>query len=469
MSEPEWVKHAIFYQIFPDRFYNGNPSNDPENVQSWGNKPNLWCFQGGDLDGILEKLDYLLDLGITAIYLNPIFLSPSSHRYNTVDYYQIDPKLGNLNSFRRFLDASHNKGIKIILDGVFNHTGRGFFAFNDILENGKYSPYKNWYYIHRFPVDAYGPGDAVDYYGWWNYKSLPKLNTFHPAVREYLFNVAEHWIKFGIDGWRLDVPNEIDDDTFWQEFRYRVRKINPQAYLVGEIWDIDPRWVNETHFDGVMNYPLKKAIISFLLRSISNDELLKQLNAIFSAYPKQNLFYLLNLLGSHDTERLFTILNEDLALVKLGFFMMLTLPGAPSIYYGDEIGLTGGKDPLSRKAFPWDQESWNSELRVWIQNLIQIRKQEEVLRVGDIELINVVDHQDILCYTRVMDQAVFIIMVNVASETRKINLSIKNTTLKKGNILKNILGNEQFSIDNDDQIFVDIPPKSALLLKNVKF
>jgi glycosidase len=429
----------------------------------------LWCFQGGDFDGIIQKLDYLLDLGINAIYLNPIFLSPSSHRYNTVDYYQIDPKLGDLNLFRRLLVTSHSKGIKIILDGVFNHTGRGFFAFNDILENGKYSPYKNWYYIHRFPVDAYGSGDAVDYYGWWNYKSLPKLNTFHPAVREYIFNVAEYWIQFGIDGWRLDVPNEIDDDSFWEEFRYRVRKINPQAYLVGEIWDADPRWVNETHFDGVMNYPLKKAIASFLLQSISSDEMYTQLKAIFSAYPKQNLFYLFNLLGSHDTERIFTVLNEDVALVKLAFFMILSLPGAPSIYYGDEIGVTGGKDPLSRKAFPWDQESWYSELRVWIQNLIQIRKKEEVLRVGDIEFINVVDYLDVLCYARFLGQAIFIILVNVGNETREINLLINNTTLKKGDTLKNLLGNEHYSIDHDDQILVNMPPKSALLLKNVKF
>ncbi len=366
MGEPEWVKNAIFYQIFPDRFFNGDEANDPENVQPWGSTPNLWCFQGGDLEGITQKLDYLLDLGINAIYLNPIFLSSSSHRYNTVDYYSIDPKLGSLSSFHRLIDTSHAKGIKIILDGVFNHTGRGFFAFNDILENGINSPYKNWYHIHHFPVNAYGKGDAVDYYGWWNYKSLPKLNTGHPAVREFIYGVAEHWIKLGIDGWRLDVPNEIDDDSFWEEFRDRVRKINPQAYLLGEIWDADPRWVNDTHFDGLMNYPLKVGIFDFLTQKISGEELRRKINTITSIYPKQNLFFMFNLLGSHDTERIFTVLKEDEALVKLAYFIIFTFLGAPAIYYGDEVGLTGEKDPLNRKAFPWDKKVWHIELRSWI-------------------------------------------------------------------------------------------------------
>ncbi|MEW6651206.1 MAG: alpha-amylase family glycosyl hydrolase, partial [Chloroflexota bacterium] len=229
MQIPDWVKDAVFYQIFPDRFANGDLTNDPPNVQPWGEIPDAFHFQGGDLAGIEQRLDYLQDLGINALYLNPIFLSPSTHRYNTVDYYCIDPKLGSRQDFRRLLRRAHRKGMRIILDGVFNHCGRGFFAFNDLLENGSNSPYQDWFHIKKFPLHAYGPGKSSRYEAWWGYKSLPKFNTHAPAVRRYILDVARHWIDEGIDGWRLDVPNEIDDDTFWAEFRYAVKKGNPQA------------------------------------------------------------------------------------------------------------------------------------------------------------------------------------------------------------------------------------------------
>ena len=189
--------------------------------------PRIHGFHGGDLRGILQHMDYLLDLGINAIYLNPIFLSPSTHRYNTVDYYQIDPKLGTLADFKQLLDAAHGNGMRVILDGVFNHTGRGFFAFSDILENQEHSAYKDWYTINHFPVDAYSPGDATDYLGWWKFKSLPKLNTHNPHVRKYIMDVARYWIEQGADGWRLDVPNEINDDGFWAEFRQVVKGSQP--------------------------------------------------------------------------------------------------------------------------------------------------------------------------------------------------------------------------------------------------
>ncbi|HEY5271183.1 MAG TPA: alpha-amylase family glycosyl hydrolase, partial [Anaerolineales bacterium] len=219
MPPPYWVQDAIFYQIFPDRFANGDPTNDPPNLQKWGSTPTVWGFQGGDLRGIIQHFDYLLDLGITAIYLNPIFAATSTHRYNTSDYYQIDPKLGTLADFRALLDTAHRNDVRLVLDGVFNHVGRGFFAFVDVLENGENSPYKGWFHIKDFPLDAYDGGQPENYLGWWNHKDLPKLNTSNKQVRKYIFDVARYWIEQGIDGWRLDVPNEIDDDGFWAEFR----------------------------------------------------------------------------------------------------------------------------------------------------------------------------------------------------------------------------------------------------------
>ena len=218
MSVPYWVQDAVFYQIFPDRFANGDPHNDPGYLEPWGAPPTQHGFQGGDLRGIINQLDYLIDLGVNALYLNPIFLANSTHRYNTVDYYRIDPRLGTMADFRALLDAAHTNHMRVVLDGVFNHCGRGFFAFNDLLENQAHSVYRDWYHVKRYPVDAYSPGDADSYLGWWGLKSLPKFNTSNPEVRKYLLGVARYWIDQGTDGWRLDVPNEIDDDNFWHEF-----------------------------------------------------------------------------------------------------------------------------------------------------------------------------------------------------------------------------------------------------------
>ena len=233
MTVPYWVQDAIFYQIFPDRFNNGDLGNDPPNVKDWGSPPTIWDFQGGDLRGVIQKIDYLLDLGINAIYFNPIFQATSNHRYNISDYFKIDQKLGDEEEFKALLEIAHHNNLKVIIDGVFNHCGRGFFAFNDVLENNSHSPYIDWFHLNNLPPDAYSPGDAYDYDAWWKLKSLPKFNTGNPRVRSYIFDVARYWIRLGADGWRLDVPNEIDDDSFWAEFRQVVKSENPDAYLVG--------------------------------------------------------------------------------------------------------------------------------------------------------------------------------------------------------------------------------------------
>lgn len=428
MSVPEWVFDAVFYQIFPDRFANGDPANDPVNVQAWGAPPTIRGFQGGDIRGVQQRLDYLADLGINALYFNPIFLASSNHRYNATDYYQIDPKLGSMADFRAFLNAAHARGIRVILDGVFNHCGRGFFAFNDILENQQDSPYRDWFHILHYPVDAYSAGDATDFIGWWKHKSLPKFNTNHPPVRRYLLDVARYWVEQGIDGWRLDVPNEIDDDAFWAEFRHVVKTANPQAYLLGEIWDIQPRWVGENHFDGLMNYPVRSALLAAINGTITVTSLAEQVERAAQAYPWENVLAMYGLLGSHDVERPATMLKNHLEHLKQAYAFLFAYPGAPAIYYGDEIGMEGGKDPDCRRAFSWDERSWNHDLRQWIQRLIVARKNTPALRRGGMQRAICDESRSVYAFWRTLESEAVLAVFNFGAKAQTINVPVHAQT-----------------------------------------
>ncbi len=468
MSVPGWVKDSVFYQIFPDRFSNGDTSNDPDNLQSWGAPPTIQGFQGGDFRGIIDRMYYLVDLGINAIYLNPVFLSSSNHRYNTTDYYQIDPKLGSLKELKVLLDVAHRNQVKVILDGVFNHCGRGFFAFNDILENQAASPYIAWFHINKFPVDAYSPGDAKDYAAWWKFKSLPKFNTGSPRVRKYIFDVARYWIEQGIDGWRLDVPNEIDDDSFWAKFRQVVKDTNPEAYLCGEIWDGNPRWVGDTHFDGLMNYPLRDLILGLLTdKKIKPEKFAHDLVEDFYKYPEENSLAMYGLLGSHDTERFFTLVGRNMAKAKLGMLIQFACPGAPAVYYGDEIGMEGGKDPDSRRAFIWDESNWNTELHQWTKTLVRARKQSVALRRGKISILEVDDGTGSIALLRSSEEEKVILLVNASAKTQTLNLDLTQVGLEQEPELRGITTPEKFPVE-DGKIHVTLDAWSGILLGQIE-
>ena len=459
MNTPYWVPDAVFYQIFPDRFANGDPANDPPNVAPWGSEPTIWNFMGGDLRGILQRLNYLLDLGINAIYLNPIFHATSNHRYNTTDYYRIDPKLGTMADFRAFLDACHANGIRVVLDGVFNHTGRGFFAFNDILENGENSPYKEWYHIHRFPVRAYGEGNAEDYEAWWGFRSLPKLNTNTPAVREFIFGVARYWLEQGIDGWRLDVPNEIDDDEFWQEFRAVVKTVNPDAYIVGEIWTAEPRWAQ--HFDGLMHYPVREAILAFVNGTNPASAFAARLQELADLYGAQaHAMYVP--LGSHDTERLRTVVGSA-EKARLAVGLQFAYPGAPAIYYGDEIGLEGGKDPDNRRAFPWAREQWNADLRRWVQKLIALRKRTPALRRGAFRTLTAHNQKGCVAFARLLGAENILVVANASEVKRHCHLPVAALGWEDGRIVRDMLGGAEGIVDGDT-LHWDILPHQVVWL-----
>jgi glycosidase len=444
MSVPDWISDSIFYQIFPDRFENGDKDNDPTNVQPWGAKPTIRGFQGGDLRGVINRFDYLQDLGINSIYLNPIFQATSNHRYNTTDYYQIDPILGSFRDYEKLIEIAHQNDMRVILDGVFNHSGRGFFAFQDLLENQQHSNYVDWYHVHQFPLDAYGSGKAENYAAWWSFKSLPKFNTSNPEVRRYLLDVARFWIERGADGWRLDVPNEIDDDDFWQEFRDVVKSVNSQAYLVGEIWEADPRWVGDHHFDGLMNYPFREALVDFFIKdTLSPSQFGAKLEWLINIYPQENAFAHLLPMGSHDTPRLKTVAEGDMKKVRLMSMTQFHFPGIPSVYYGDEIGLEGDKDPDCRRAFSWNEESWDQELRGFLKTLISLRNRYSQLRYGKFERIFEDDDRGIVVFSRVLDGNQAILAMNVSS--RAADVQLKHSKVLSEGVFEDVTGSIQIT------------------------
>ncbi|HMZ06595.1 MAG TPA: glycoside hydrolase family 13 protein [Anaerolineales bacterium] len=488
MSTPSWVKDAVFYQIFPDRFARSKKNDSMFNFESWDSPPTTYGFKGGDLYGVIEKLDYLQDLGINAIYFNPVFASASNHRYHTFDYYNVDPLLGGNDALKKLLNAAHKRDIRIVLDGVFNHASRGFWQFHHVLETGEASPYKDWFHFDEERLKGHKhwgvyPSQheqrllhqedsltAIGYRAWWNLPALPKFNTNTPAVREFLFDVAEYWIKFGIDGWRLDVPGEIDDDEFWREFRRRVRAINPEAYIVGEIWHEAQRWLQGDQFDAVMNYLFTAAALNFFAGSHLNMDVIQhagglkdrvhhtnangfanEVDRILNLYPQDINFAQLNLLDSHDMPRFLSCASGDKNSLKLAWLFLMTMPGAPCIYYGDEVGVDGGHDPDCRKSFPWDESKWDHDLLAYAKECISLRNKHKVLRRGDYKRVHTEDN--VMVYAREQKNETLTVLFNASTTTRIITLKFENPP-------KVIFGS--LTIEGDQVV---IPARSGAVVK----
>jgi len=355
--EPNWVKDSIFYQIFPERFCNGDFDNDPSNKVNWTDMPNRDNFFGGDLRGIIEKLLYLKKLGINAIYLNPIFEAGKNHKYDTWDYLSVDPSFGKEPELIELVNKAHSLNIKVILDGVFNHCGDGFWAFK----------------INKNPVNYQTVGGC---------EYLPKLNINNPETRKYLFEAISYWTKnIKIDGWRLDVPWKIDFD-FWVEFRKLVKKINSESYLVGEIWRDPEFWIFNDRFDGVMNYKLRDLIIDFCIKDFIDAEDFDYELRYLSKIMGQKIYFMLNLLSSHDTPRILTLANNNISKVILAITFLMTYMGTPMIYYGDEIGMEGDNDPDCRRTMIWNKMLWNKKINNVYKKLINLRLKHPSLRIG---------------------------------------------------------------------------------------
>ncbi|WP_144550819.1 glycoside hydrolase family 13 protein [Peribacillus simplex] len=409
---PEWVKDTIWYQIFPERFANGNPENDPEGVIPWGSEePAVDNFFGGDFEGIIEHLDYLENLGINGIYFTPIFHAYSNHKYDTIDYRSIDPQFGTKETLKTLITECHKRNIRVMLDAVFNHSGYYFPPFQDLLEKGEKSKYKDWFHPHSFPLKG---GERPNYETFGFFESMPKLNTANPEVKEYLLEVSTYWIKeFDIDAWRLDVANEVDQ-PFWREFRTTVKNIKPDLYILGEIWHDSMPWLRGDQFDAVMNYPFTNQVFRLVAsQTINAREFTEEMTAIYHSYPTNVFDVTFNLLGSHDTPRIFTDCGEDLARTKLIHAILLTFNGSPCIYYGDEIGLTGGMDPGCRKCMIWEEEKHNTELFNEIKTLILLRKEERLLaNDGKFKFLDTAGNENIVAYQKYNGERSVVILIN---------------------------------------------------------
>ncbi|GAA0354977.1 alpha-glycosidase [Bacillus horti] len=408
---PEWVKDTVFYQIFPERFANGDLSNDPENTLEWGGTPSPSNFFGGDLQGIMDHLDYLSELGINAIYFNPLFAATTNHKYDTMDYFNVDPHFGTNEKLKELIIACHARGIRVLLDGVFNHCGHTFPPFVDVLANGQSSRYADWFHVHKWPLEVVNGTPTYDTFGF--EPIMPKLNTGNDEVKEYLISVGRYWIEeIGIDGWRLDVANEVDHQ-FWREFRREIKKSNPSAYILGEIMHDSMPWLQGDQFDAVMNYPFTNILLNFFAHRRTNaNQFAQAINTQLVSYPQQITEVSFNLLGSHDTVRLLTLCGGNVQRMKLATLFQLTFQGTPCIYYGDEIGLIGQHDPDNRKCMEWDTRKQNLDLFAFFRQMINLRKSHAALRGSGLKFLPLPEHTQILAYERWDDRDRFLFVLN---------------------------------------------------------
>lgn len=385
--QPEWVKSSVFYQIFPERFANANASINPNPVESWDKSPTRDNFFGGDLKGISEHLSYLSDMGVNALYLTPIFKADTNHRYDAIDYFKIDSRLGNDADFDEFIKRAHELQIRVVLDGVFNHCGIGHWAFQDVVRNGEQSQYVNWFSVEGFPVVSHPEP---------NYKTcsgcyyLPKWNVYNPEVRRHHYNVAKYWLNRGIDGWRLDVPYFVNK-TFWKGFHKVVKSFGDDKYLVAEEWRNPSKWLTPELMDGTMNYTVRDLVLGFCAdETLDAYDFADGMNALYNDIPEEHRSCMLNLLGSHDTERLLTRIKaheyawdtpaEDAE--NLAYALLFAADGAPMVYYGDENGMEGENDPGCRAPMIWNENAWNLSVRKTVCKIMRLRRENAALQYG---------------------------------------------------------------------------------------
>lgn len=456
---PSWARNSVFYQIFPERFCNGDPANDPPGTVPWDSAPTRDNFFGGDLAGIRSKLDYLERLGITALYLTPFFKARTNHHYDTADYLHLDPAMGTMDDFRALVDAAHQRGIRLILDAVFNHCGDSFWAFEEVMSKGLASPYTDWFLIDSWPVLKEPP----------NYQTcggaafLPKLNHAHPAVRDYLLGVARYWLEQGADGWRLDVPWKVPLD-FWRAFRQQVLAVRPDAYLVAEVWRTATPWLGGDTVHGVMNYRLRDLILDFCALDHMDAEDFDYELALLRQQHGASAPYHLTLLGSHDTPRILTVCEGDPLRVRLAVIFQLTYIGIPMIYYGDEVGMRGDNDPGCRGGMIWDERQQDSHLFELHRRLIALRRSHPALTRGHFETLRVFNA--VYAYHRWWEDDHVVVILNPREARPGFRLPLQHVAGVTG-VWQDVLTGQRFAVERG-VLALDLPSRGGLVLTPVR-
>lgn len=441
---PDWYKEGVIYQIFVDRFFNGNEdgsilnpkrnsfiygdwSDDPMYIKDTSGRILRWDFYGGNLKGVIKKLGYLKDLGVSIIYLNPIFKSSSCHKYDTADYEEIDEMFGTTETFQMLCKEAAKVGIRIILDGVFSHTGadsKYFNKFNNYEELGAFqspeSKYYKWFSFIEYPNK---------YECWWGIDNQPNVNELEPSYVEYMVkgenSIIKKWMDIGASGWRLDVADELPDE-FIKMIKSKMKEVNSESVLIGEVWEDASNKVSYSskreyfygeELDSVTNYPFREILINFVKGYIKSDKLKKRFMSLYENYPIENFYSCMNVLGTHDTERILSVLDNKIYLMKLIVGLQMTFPGVPIIYYGDEAGLEGGKDPDNRKTYPWGNE--NKEILDLYKLFINIRNNEEALKKGNFKFYDT--DLDVCVYERTFNNEKVIVAVNTSEEVKILN------------------------------------------------
>ena len=433
---PDWVYGGVMYQVFPERFANGDSSINPPNTVDWGSTPTRLDFQGGDLYGVIQNLDHIESLGVNIVYLNPIFLSSSTHKYDSWDHFKVEPTLGGDDALKELIKECHNRDMKIILDCSLNHVHPRHFGFQDIIKNGENSKYRDWFTVFDYPVrfihrphlysntykvgwdgnegeykrylektfqetmvpveirDDDGPIVEPTFKAWWGVPDMPKVNFKNKDARQWALDVTKYWIEnFDIDGWRMDVAKELDF-SFWKDFRDIALNAKKDVVLISEIFGDTSQWLQGDRFDGTMNYSFRETMVDyFATKRIDNKEFANSLSNLYSMYSFEALSACQNLLSSHDVRRFLNQCESNTDGIFGAVFLQATFPGIAGIYYGDEIGLGGGGDPFNREPFPWDsEEKWNKDLMNFTSKLMNIKANEPVLKYGNFQMVNFDDN-----------------------------------------------------------------------------
>ena len=498
---PDWVYGGVMYQIFPERFRNGNDEITPENAIPWESTPTRLDFHGGDLHGVTEKIDYIKDLGVNIIYLNPIFLSSSTHKYDAWDHFKVDDTFGGDEALKDLIEEAHNRNMKVVLDCSLNHVHPRHFAFQDIVEKGEKSEYKDWFTVFDYPVrflhrphlyanthkvgwdgnaeeyktyleqtfketkvpvevvDDDGPIIEPTFKAWWGVPDMPKINFKNDGARQWGLDVTEHWIKnFDIDGWRMDVAKELDF-SFWKDFRDVAYSAKKDILLISEIFGDTSQWLQGERFDGTMNYSFRETMTDyFATKRIDNKEFANSLANLYSMYSFEALSSCQNLLSSHDVKRFLNRCGANTDGMFGAVFLQATFPGIAGIYYGDEIGLGGADDPQNREPFPWESEDkWNKDLLKFTSELMSIKTSQPILRYGNFEMVTYDDNYVI--FRRVLNDESLLCIVNRDLKNKDIEL---NTNAHSVDI---VYGDCNIELDSGKLKITDIADNFGLIIK----